>query len=827
MADEVISVRAVAQTAELEGGLGKSASIVESACDKMQAGFSRLFSSTKESMSGIATAVKVGVEKAEEPLTHFTERINLTAEHAQISARGIGNAFGGISSLLGAGLMVGFFAEFVHGAMESVIEMRNLAAQTGMTVEDLSRLKFAADMVDVSFDNVTIGLKKLAKDMYLARDGGQAQELAFTRLGISTKSWSTTLPPTIEVMEQVADRFHLMKDGAEKAALAQELFGRSGVKLIPLLNQGSAALREMFNESDKLGATLREDTVREVSKFDESIKRVSASMRGEGYSALNVLMEGLKRVAVVFELLQFVVMAVWDVIKNMFRSLTLDMEAFASVGKKLIAGDFAGAWAEAKKGADKLAGSSFDTLNSIADRAEHVQDVIGEMFAGDTKKGGVTGGDEDADKAHKKGKDDLVSQWEDQLNKIKLADTTFKQDEIARELEFWQQKLKLTTDGTENNRKVRAKVAELTDRLTTDNLRKELADDEKQMAALAKDSDERVKIANAEAAAVAKVYGKQSAEYERAQKHVEEVTQRVEDEKKRIREKSMEDQLKLLDSTTAAEEARAQGSAERERILAEQKLRMYNGTNNERLKIESDYEQKAYEAKSKALSKRRELLEKFAAQDPGNPKWREQLEKLNTETEKMNQQHDNKMLQIDTQFVTKKKQLFDGVFGAMSRAFQGSIQGMIQGTKTFAQAFADMGKAMLGAFIDMLVQMLMSWIEKHLAMMIFGKTTSQAEAQTAIGASAAEGGAAAGASVAHIPFVGWSMAPGVAASTFAMLNAYRGAALASARGGWDEVPEDQVAHGPQERDDLAGRACGESAQRCWCQRHSPQPSASP
>jgi hypothetical protein len=470
------------------------------------------------------------------------------------------------------------------------------------------------------------------------------------------------------------------------------------------------------------------------------------------------------------------------------------MQTFASVGKKLIAGDFAGAWAEAKKGADKLQGSSLDTLNSIADRAQHVQDVVSEMFAGDTKKeGGVGGGDEDADKAHKKGKDDLVAKWEDDLNKIKLADATFKQDEIARELEFWQQKLKLTNDGTENQRKVRAKVAELTDRLTTDNLRKELASDEKQIAALAKDSAERIKLANSEAAAVAKVYGKQSAEYERAEKHVEDVTRAVEEEKKRIREKSMEDQIKILDATTSAEESREQGAAERERILAEKNLRLYNGTNNERLKIEATYEQRAFEAKSKALAKRKELLEKFAVQDPGNPKWREQLEKLNAETEKLQQQHNNKALQIDTQFVTKKKQLFDGVFGAMRRAFSGSIQGMIEGTKTFSQAFADMGKAMLGAFIDMLATMVMDFIQKKLTMLIFGKATDQQMSQADIGASAASGAAAAGASVAHIPFVGWSMAPGVAAGTFAMLNAYRGAALASAAGGWDSVPHDQLA----------------------------------
>lgn len=53
---------------------------------------------------------------------------------------------------------------------------------------------------------------------------------------------------------------------------------------------------------------------------------------------------------------------------------------------------------------------------------------------------------------------------------------------------------------------------------------------------------------------------------------------------------------------------------------------------------------------------------------------------------------------------------------------------------------------------------------------------------------AAEAAVAAMASVAAIPFVGWAMAPEVGAATYATGLAY----LASARGGWDEVPHDQL-----------------------------------
>lgn len=68
-------------------------------------------------------------------------------------------------------------------------------------------------------------------------------------------------------------------------------------------------------------------------------------------------------------------------------------------------------------------------------------------------------------------------------------------------------------------------------------------------------------------------------------------------------------------------------------------------------------------------------------------------------------------------------------------------------------------------------------------------TTQQTTTIAAILGYAAEAAVAAMASVAAIPFVGWAMAPEVGAATYATGLAY----LASAAGGWDEIPHDQIA----------------------------------
>ena len=67
--------------------------------------------------------------------------------------------------------------------------------------------------------------------------------------------------------------------------------------------------------------------------------------------------------------------------------------------------------------------------------------------------------------------------------------------------------------------------------------------------------------------------------------------------------------------------------------------------------------------------------------------------------------------------------------------------------------------------------------------------TRQTEAAAGIMSYASAAATAAMASVAAIPIYGWALAAGVGAAVFAGAKSY----LASAAGGWDEVPEDQLA----------------------------------
>lgn len=201
-----------------------------------------------------------------------------------------------LKGVLGAELIMKGFEKLSEGAKKAWEEFNKvseeahnlelMAQKTGASVEFLSEFGYAAKLAGVEMLDMQMAFKKLSKDM----DTGSA---VFNRLGIATKDASGAVRPMSEVMLDVADRFSKMDDGATKAALAQELFGRQGMNLIPVLNKGREALAGQIEEAKKLGVAWDEAGVEKGAAFREGMERLTAAFEGLTKTAALPLMEKL------------------------------------------------------------------------------------------------------------------------------------------------------------------------------------------------------------------------------------------------------------------------------------------------------------------------------------------------------------------------------------------------------------------------------------------------------------------------------------------------------------------------------------------------------
>ena len=205
------------------------------------------------------------------------------ASKVQGGIRGLAGAAGGLGGALGAlvpAVSVAGMAALAKGAIDTADDFAKMSAKTGASVEQLSKFKQAADLGGSSIEEVGNSMLKLNRA--LGTGEGPAIE-ALKTLGINANNANGKLKSTDAIMLEVADKFKAMPDGANKSALAMELFGKSGANMIPMLNGGSKAI-------DGLNATMTTKFAKAAEVFNDRITTIQAKLMELGVQLADVLM---------------------------------------------------------------------------------------------------------------------------------------------------------------------------------------------------------------------------------------------------------------------------------------------------------------------------------------------------------------------------------------------------------------------------------------------------------------------------------------------------------------------------------------------------------
>lgn len=169
-------------------------------------------------------------------------------------------------------------AALTKAAIDNADAMYKQSQITGVQIGELSKLAHAGEGADVEFGDLTGSLGKFNKGIVAAAEGTGAQADAFKILGINIKNTDGSLKTTNELFGEVAQAFSQVEDGANKTAIAQDLFGKSGAALIPLLNGGKQGLKDAGDELERMGGVLDEKTGRAAEKFNDNLTAINKSL---------------------------------------------------------------------------------------------------------------------------------------------------------------------------------------------------------------------------------------------------------------------------------------------------------------------------------------------------------------------------------------------------------------------------------------------------------------------------------------------------------------------------------------------------------------------
>ncbi len=193
--------------------------------------------------------------------------------------------FDGISegagtAILAVGTLVTSLAKLSIEAAAQADDLITLSSVTGISTEQLQKMNYASNLLDVSVETVQDSMKGMIGTMRSARDGTQETAEAYKRLNVRITDGSGALRNSEDVFYDVVDALGRVRSETERDSLAMVLFGESAQNLNPLIEAGSGALKAYGDEAERVGAVMSEDELNKLGRLQNSLDRMDQAGKG-------------------------------------------------------------------------------------------------------------------------------------------------------------------------------------------------------------------------------------------------------------------------------------------------------------------------------------------------------------------------------------------------------------------------------------------------------------------------------------------------------------------------------------------------------------------
>ena len=208
-----------------------------------------------------------------------TQNFKRDASKAQGIAGGLGSALGklkgpllAIGGIFAAGAIANGLKNITLEAMDNLDALGKFADATGTTVSEMNALKLGAQLSGTSMEVMKKGIQKMVTTMGEAKLGFGEGVTVFQDLGLSAEEMIKQ--PTIDSLKQVADAVKNQVGPAERSATAYRLMGKSGLKMLTFLEQGSEGIENLMGESEKLGGAFTRVNISSVEQANDAIAKM-------------------------------------------------------------------------------------------------------------------------------------------------------------------------------------------------------------------------------------------------------------------------------------------------------------------------------------------------------------------------------------------------------------------------------------------------------------------------------------------------------------------------------------------------------------------------
>jgi phage-related protein len=221
--------------------------------------------------------------------TNANKSIDSTTEKAEKSGSKVGSAFTSITkgavavgtAVVGAATAIGGAAyKMASDTSASADEIDKMSQKIGLSKTAYQEWDYVLSQNGMDVSKLQTGVKTLTTQMDAARKGAGKSSDAFKALGVSVTNADGSLRSQEEVFNETIAALQGVENETERARLANQLFGRSGTELAPLLNQSAASVEALKNKAHELGMVMSDEAVDAGVKFSDTMDTLKRSFGG-------------------------------------------------------------------------------------------------------------------------------------------------------------------------------------------------------------------------------------------------------------------------------------------------------------------------------------------------------------------------------------------------------------------------------------------------------------------------------------------------------------------------------------------------------------------
>jgi hypothetical protein len=215
------------------------------------------------------------------------------------SVSSVSTALGELKRLLPA---IGFVAvamgieALVTSTVEFEAGMGRAAQRVGTTAESFSTLAYAASLVHMESGEVEKSMARMDKNIGGLSEGTSSAADAFRRLRLNADSF--TGKDAAQAFELISQRISGLPDGIDKSRIAIEIFGRGGIKMIPMMKElAEKGFGGLSSEAAAFGALITGKVSADAEAFEQDLTKLGTAAKGAGRSIVEWFMPAMTEIA--------------------------------------------------------------------------------------------------------------------------------------------------------------------------------------------------------------------------------------------------------------------------------------------------------------------------------------------------------------------------------------------------------------------------------------------------------------------------------------------------------------------------------------------------